>query len=88
MRKTFEYKPKGVCSANMIISICDDVIEHVNIVGGCPGNGLGISKLCEGMNIDVAINKLKGIDCRGRGTSCPDQLAQALIEIKENENLK
>ncbi|MDU5262209.1 MAG: TIGR03905 family TSCPD domain-containing protein, partial [Clostridium celatum] len=53
---------------------------------GCPGNLFGISMLVKGMNIDEAIQKLQGIDCRGRGTSCPDQLSKALIEYKNNNN--
>ena len=57
----------------------------VEIIGGCPGNSLGISKLCIGMNVDEVISKLGGIDCRGRGTSCPDQLSKALSKLKESE---
>lgn len=82
MKKHLEYKPRGVCSMRMIIDTEDDVITKVEIVGGCPGNTIGLSKLCKGMKIDDAIAELKGIDCRGRGTSCPDQLAVALEEIR------
>lgn len=80
---THKYTPRGVCSMEMNIDIEGDIIKSVQIVGGCAGNTKGVSVLVEGMKIDDAINKLKGIDCRGRGTSCPDQLAKALEEIKE-----
>ena len=82
----FEYQPKGVCSNNMIIEIEGETIKRVEIVGGCPGNTLGVSKLCVGKNIDEVINLLQGIPCRNRGTSCPDQLAKALIEYKKRNN--
>lgn len=78
-----EYQPRGVCSSKIIVEVDGDCISNVEFVGGCPGNTIGISKLCRGMKIDEAIETLKGIDCRGRGTSCPDQLACALIEIKK-----
>lgn len=79
----YKYEPKGVCSMEMNIEVEGDTIKSVEIIGGCAGNTKGVSVLVEGMKIDDAIRKLKGIDCRGRGTSCPDQLARALEEIKE-----
>ncbi len=79
----YQYEPKGVCSMQMNIEVEDDIIKSVQIIGGCAGNTKGVSVLVEGMNIDEAIKRLKGIDCRGRGTSCPDQLAIALEKIKE-----
>lgn len=85
MKRRYEYVPKGVCSVRIVVESIDDVISYVEIVGGCPGNSIGISKLCVGMNIDDAINTLSGIDCRGRGTSCPDQLSKALVELKASE---
>ncbi len=84
----YVYEPQGVCSSKMIIQIEGDIIKKVQIVGGCAGNTVGVSKLAEGMKIDEVIEKLKGIPCRS-GTSCPDQLARALQSIKmqrENEN--
>ena len=78
----FTYKTAGVCSTEINLNIVDNKIEHVDFVRGCAGNLLGISTLVTGMNIDEAINKLKGIDCRGRGTSCPDQLSRALEAYK------
>ena len=79
----YRFKPKGVCSQEMIIQLDEDIIKDVKIIGGCAGNTKGVSVLVEGMNINEAIKRLKGIDCRGRGTSCPDQLAKALEKIKE-----
>ena len=84
MIREFEYKPSGVCSSKMIIRVNGNIIESVEIIGGCPGNSKGISKLCVGRDIDEVIDLLSGIDCRGKGTSCPDQLARALIELKED----
>lgn len=78
------YTPRGVCSRKMDIEVDGEIIKSVRILGGCAGNTKGISILVEGMNINEAIRKLKGIDCVGKGTSCPDQLARALEEVKEN----
>lgn len=81
----YVYKPQGTCSQEMIININeDDVIEEVKIIGGCPGNTVGVSMLVKGQKVDDVIQKLKGIPCRTRGTSCPDQLARALEEIKKS----
>ena len=79
----YQYEPKGVCSMQMNIEVEGEIIKNVEIIGGCAGNTKGVSVLVEGMNINEAIKRLKGIDCRGRGTSCPDQLAKALEKIKE-----
>lgn len=78
----YRYKPRGVCSHEMIINTEGDIIKNVVIEGGCAGNTIGISKLVEGMKIEEAIKRLKGIPCGSKGTSCPDQLAKALEEIK------
>lgn len=78
----YTYEPKGVCSYEMVINIDGDTIKKVAIKGGCAGNTIGVSRLVEGMKIDEAIKRLKGIPCGMRGTSCPDQLARALEEIK------
>ncbi|MBQ2938416.1 MAG: TIGR03905 family TSCPD domain-containing protein [Clostridia bacterium] len=77
----YRYKPQGVCSYEMIIEIEEDIIKKVTIQGGCAGNTVGVSRLVEGMKIEEAIKRLKGIPCGMRGTSCPDQLALALEEI-------
>ena len=65
----------------MNIVIDNGIIKDIEIIGGCPGNTLGVSKLCIGRNVEDVIELLSGIDCRSRGTSCPDQLAKALEEI-------
>ena len=79
----YRFKPSGVCSREMIIELDGEIIKKLTIVGGCAGNTVGISNLVEGMNINEVIKKLKGIPCGVRNTSCPDQLAKALEEIKE-----
>lgn len=72
------YKTSGVCSSEIHFEVTEGKIEKVEFVRGCPGNTMGVAALIQGMQVEEAISKLKGIDCRGRGTSCPDQLAQAL----------
>lgn len=81
----YRYSPEGVCSREMIIEMDGDIIKSVKIVGGCPGNTVGVSTMVEGKNIDEVIKKLKGIPCGMRGTSCPDQLARALEKVKEEK---
>lgn len=79
----FRFKPSDrVCSQEMLIELEDDVIKKVTIIGGCAGNTVGVSNLIKGMKIDEAIQRLKGIPCGNKGTSCPDQLAIALEEAK------
>lgn len=80
--KTVNYTPKGVCSRQIQFKLDGDVVRDVKYTGGCNGNLQGISKLVEGMKIDDVIEKLEGIDCNGKGTSCPDQLAKALKAYK------
>lgn len=77
------YIPKGVCSRQIDIELEDGKVKSVEFVGGCSGNTQGVSALVRGMDVDEAIERLEGIDCRGRGTSCPDQLAKALKVAKE-----
>ena len=79
----YTYTPRGVCSMQMIFDIDGNIVKKLKIIGGCPGNTVGVSKLIEGKTIDEIIETLKGIDCGGRGTSCPDQIARALLEYKE-----
>ena len=77
------YIPSGVCSRMIEVEIEDDVIVSCKFVGGCSGNTQGVSKLVIGMDANDAIETLEGINCGGRGTSCPDQLANALKEALE-----
>ena len=77
------YKTRGVCSREIRFDIDGNTIKTVQFVGGCSGNTQGVARLIEGVDIDEAIRRIDGIDCGGRGTSCPDQLARALKEYKE-----
>lgn len=79
----YRYVPKGVCSSEIILEIEGDIIKSLRIVGGCPGNTIGVSKLVQNRKIDEVIELLKDIPCGNRGTSCPDQVAMALIEYKK-----
>lgn len=79
----YRYKPQGVCSMQMIFEIEGETIKSLKIVGGCPGNTVGVSKLVEGKKVDEVIELLKGIPCGKKGTSCPDQVAKALEEYKK-----
>lgn len=72
------YKTKGTCSQQINFEVEGSTIKSVEFVGGCHGNTQGVAALVKGMDIHEAISRLEGIDCRGRGTSCPDQLAKAL----------
>ena len=76
------YKTRGTCSQAIKIETEGDVITSVQFVGGCDGNTKGLSKLVVGMKVDDVISRLEGTTCGMRKTSCPDQLAQALKQIK------
>lgn len=79
----YRYKPTGVCSREMIFNINEDnTIESLEVIGGCNGNLKGIGRLIKGMKIDDVIEKLEGVQCNIKNTSCPDQIAQALKEFK------
>ena len=74
----YEYKTKGTCSQRILFDITDGKVENVQFIGGCNGNLQGISKLVDGMDINEVIEKIEGIRCGMKPTSCPDQLAKAL----------
>lgn len=76
----FKYSPSQVCTRQMKFSIEDGCIKNLHVVGGCDGNLQGIARLIEGMPIEQVIDRLSGVHCGGRTTSCPDQLARALKE--------
>ncbi len=78
-----QFKTTGVCSKQIDFELDGDVIRSVQFTGGCNGNLTGIGALVEGMQIDDAINRLSGIKCGPRSTSCPDQLSIALSEAKQ-----
>lgn len=73
-----KYQTKGVCSTSIDIILDNGIIESVTFHGGCNGNLQGISSLVRGMKAEEAIERLKGIHCGFKSTSCPDQLAEAL----------
>lgn len=76
------YYTQGTCSTQIDIVTIGDIIENVAFYGGCNGNLQGISILVKGMKIDDAIKKLEGITCGFKSTSCPDQLAKALKQLR------
>lgn len=81
---TYTYTPRGVCSKKITVELSDNgIVENVSFQGGCNGNTQGVAALVRGMKAEEAISRMKGIDCNGRGTSCPDQLAEALTEALE-----
>ena len=77
----FTYKTRGTCSSQINIQTEGDLITKVEFINGCRGNTQGVARLAEGRKIDEVIGLLEGIQCRN-GTSCPDQLAQALKQLK------
>lgn len=79
---TIEFTPQGVCSRQMIIEVEDGIVTNVKVIGGCNGNLQGISSLVKGMKVEDVIKRLDGIKCGMKGTSCPDQLAQALKQAQ------
>lgn len=80
MKKHIEYKTQGVCSRMIVVDTEDGVITDCKFVGGCAGNTQGVAALVVGMKVEDAIEKIKGIKCGFKPTSCPDQLALALEE--------
>ena len=80
--ETFSFTPHGVCSRKMDFEIDNGIIISVKISGGCAGNTQGVAALIKGMTVDEAIERLSGIRCGFKNTSCPDQLARALVEYK------
>lgn len=77
----YTYKTSGVCSRSIDFDVEDGILKNVKYIGGCDGNLKGIGKLTEGMNIKEVADRLEGIKCGFKSTSCPDQLARALREI-------
>ena len=76
--KRYSYKTHGTCSRQIDVTLDGDVIVDVVFHYGCNGNTQGVSALVKGMRAEDAIARLRGIDCNGKGTSCPDQLAKAI----------
>lgn len=77
------FKTQGTCARQIEFEIDNNIIHNVRFTGGCTGNTQGVARLVEGMEIHDAITRMEGIDCNGKGTSCPDQLAKALKKFLE-----
>lgn len=80
----YKFTPSGVCSMQITFDMENDIVTNVKFVGGCSGNTQGIAKLCEGRDANELVEILEGIECGYKGTSCPDQLAQAIKTALEN----
>lgn len=80
----YTYRTKGTCSRSIRFELDGDIVKNVRFEGGCNGNLKGIAALVEGMKVEDVINRVEGIRCGFKTTSCPDQLAKALQEVKEN----
>ena len=78
----YEFKTSGTCSQRILFDIEDGKVRNVKFIGGCNGNLKGIAALVEGMDVDTVIERVQGVTCGMRKTSCPDPLAQALIAAK------
>ena len=78
----YSYKTKGTCSSKITFDLEDNKIHNVQFTGGCSGNTQGVAALVEGMDVDEAISRMRGIRCGFKPTSCPDQLAAALEQAK------
>jgi len=76
------YTPKGICAVDINFEVEDNIVKSVVFTGGCDGNHKGLNALVQGMSVDEAIERLSGITCGPRSTSCPDQFAQALKAYK------
>lgn len=79
----YSYKCRGTCSSKVEFEIDGNIVSNISFTGGCNGNLKGIASLAEGMDADTVIEKLKGITCGFKSTSCPDQLARAIEEVKK-----
>lgn len=82
--KQLDYQTCGTCSTLIHVAVDDDGrIADARFAGGCHGNTQGVAALVKGMAADEAVRRLEGIDCHGKGTSCPDQLARAIKKLME-----
>ena len=78
----YTYTPKGVCSQQIILDVENEIVNEIEVIGGCDGNLKGIASLVKGMKVEDVINKLKGIKCGYKETSCPDQISKALEALE------
>ena len=75
----YEFETKGTCSQKVIFDLDDDIVSNVEVIGGCNGNLKGICSLIDGLTVQEIYDKLAGIRCQSKATSCPDQIAQAVM---------
>lgn len=80
-----QYTPSGVCARSISVELDGDVVKEVAFTGGCDGNHKGLCALVKGMKVEEVKERLSGITCGFRSTSCPDQLAKAVCEAMGNE---
>lgn len=79
----YRYRPQGVCSQEIVIDIENGIVKDLKVIGGCSGNLQGIANLVKGRTVDEVIERLNGIKCGLKPTSCPDQIAKALEQYKK-----
>ncbi|MBU5438236.1 TIGR03905 family TSCPD domain-containing protein [Tissierella sp. MSJ-40] len=82
----YQYSTNGVCAKDITFDVENGAVKNVKFTGGCNGNLQGIASLVEGMEVDKLIDKLSGIKCGNKNTSCPDQLSKALLKIKNHND--
>lgn len=85
-KQKIEYFTENTCSSRVLLTLEDGIISQADFEGGCDGNLRAICQLIIGMRGKDVAQRLQGIDCGGRGTSCPDQLAKALLENLKNQS--
>lgn len=82
----YTYQTKGTCSRMIEFELEGDRVHNVKFYGGCPGNLIAIPRLVEGMKVSDVVEKCGGVNCAGKGTSCADQLAKAVLQAYSKEN--
>ena len=80
---TYSYRPQGVCARGLSFEIEDNIVKNIEFTGGCSGNTQGVAALAEGMDANELVERLAGIRCGFKSTSCPDQLAKAVAKALE-----
>ena len=80
----YSYKTRGTCASKITFELVDKKVHNVQFTGGCSGNTQGVAALAEGMDVDEAISRMRGIRCGSKPTSCPDQLAAALEQAQSS----
>ena len=84
----YRYRPRGVCSTEMIFDVENGIVKHVKVIGGCDGNLQGIAKLVEGMPIEAVIQKLKGISCGRKRNILPRPNGKSIRSLFEAINVE